>query len=72
MEMKAHEKVRIIMARQGMNMGEMAEKTGQSRQNLSNKMRRGNFTETDLEKMAAALGCTLDIRFLDADGNAVL
>ena len=43
------EKVKILMNRRGMTLGELAEATGQTRQNLSNKMTRGNFTEKDIE-----------------------
>jgi len=72
MEMSAGEKVRTIMNRQGMSMGEMADKTGQSRQNLSNKMKRDNFTMSDLEKMADAMGLRVRVQFVDAEGNIVL
>lgn len=72
MEMTAAEKIRTLMARKNISMGDMAEKTGQSRQNLSNKMKRGNFTESDIIQMAAVIGCTVSIQFLDADGNVEL
>ena len=51
---------------------EMAEKTGQSRQNLSNKMKRNNFSLSDLEGFASALGLNVEIVFTDSDGNIVL
>ena len=37
------EKIRIIMGRQNISMTKLAELTGQTRQNLSNKFARGNF-----------------------------
>ena len=40
MELSVAEKIRLIMRRQGKTMGELAELTGQTRQNLSNKMSR--------------------------------
>lgn len=69
MGMTAGEKIRTIMARQGMSMGEMAERTGQSRQNLSNKMRRDDFSESEIKKMAGVLGCLVEIVFTDSGGN---
>ncbi len=72
MDMSAAEKIRTLMARKGVSMGDMAEKTGQSRQNLSNKMKRGNFSEKELVTMATVLGCTLDIRFLNENGEIEL
>ena len=72
MKMTAGEKMRVIMARRKMSMSDMAEKTGHSRQNLSNKMRRDDFSEKELLKMAAAMGCTVDIVFRDENGDVVL
>ena len=48
MDISVAEKLRLIMKRQNMTMGELAEASGQTRQNLSNKMTRGNFTEKDI------------------------
>ena len=69
--MSVSEKVRLIMGRKKMTMGELAEATGQTRQNLSNKMTRGNFTEADIEKLANALGCTVEITFRLPNGDKV-
>lgn len=71
MTMTVAEKVSVIMKRQKMTMGDLAKATGQTRQNLSNKMSRGNFTEKDIAKLAAALGCSVDIRFRTADGDEI-
>lgn len=72
MEMTAGEKLRIIMDRMKISMGQMADGTGQSRQNLSNKMKRDDFSEKELRKMAEVLGCTINIQFIDSDGNVIL
>jgi len=72
MEMTAGEKLRIIMDRMKISMGQMADGTGQSRQNLSNKMKRDDFSEKELRKMAEVLGCTINIQFIDPDGNVIL
>ena len=40
---------------------------GISPQNLHNKMKRDNFTESDLQEIAAALGLKVDIAFYDPD-----
>lgn len=42
------EKIKIVLKRRNMTLGELAEQTSQSRQNLSNKMSRDNFTEKEL------------------------
>ena len=54
------EKIKVILNRRGMTLGALAEKLGQSRQNLSNKMSRNNFTEKEIKEMAAALDCSFE------------
>ena len=71
MEITVAEKIRIIMGRRNISMTKLAELTGQTRQNLSNKFSRGNFTESDISAMADALGCSVDIRFILPDGTEV-
>ena len=71
MNLSVGEKVKIIMKRKGVTMGELADLLGQSRQNLSNKMARDNFTENDIKAMAAALGCEVEIEFKFPDGTTV-
>lgn len=72
MNLTATEKIRTLMQRKNISMGDMAESTGQSRQNLSNKMKRGNFSERELEAMAVVLGCTVEIRFINEQGEVEL
>ena len=60
MSLTMSEKIKIVLKRRGMTMGELAEKTGQTRQNLSNKMTRDNFPEKELRQIAEALDCELE------------
>lgn len=69
MNMSVSEKIRLLAKRQGITLGELADKTGQTRQNLSNKMNRGNFSESDIRDLAAALGCEVDIVFTMPGGE---
>ena len=71
MDIMVAEKIRLIMKRQNKTMGDIAEASGQTRQNLSNKMTRGNFTEKDILALAAALGCQVEIRFTLPDGTEI-
>lgn len=52
------EKIKVVLSRRNITLAQLAEATGQSRQNISNKMKRDNFTERDLHQIAAALNCT--------------
>lgn len=71
MKITVAEKLRIIMNRLNVNMTKLSELSGQSRQNLSNKFNRGNFTEEDIQKLATALGCEVEVRFVLPDGTEV-
>lgn len=71
MELTVAEKIRLIMKRQNMTMGDLASASGQTRQNLSNKMTRGNFTEKDIAGLATALGCSVAINFTLPDGSEI-
>ena len=57
------EKIKIILKRRNMTLAQLAEKIGQSRQNLSNKMSRDNFSEKELYSIAQALNCSYIANF---------
>lgn len=71
MNITVKEKIRIIMDRLNVNMTQLAASTKQSRQNLTNKMTRDNFTEKDIIKIADALGCKVDVVFTLPDGTQI-
>ncbi len=54
------EKIKIVIKRRGLTIAQLAELTGQTRQNLSNKLTRDNFTEKEIAEIAAALNCDYD------------
>jgi len=57
------EKIRVLMKRRNMTLQALADLTGQSRQNLSNKLRKDNFSDNDLKKIAEVLDCSYEIQF---------
>lgn len=61
------EKIKIILGRRNMTVAQLAEKTGQSRQNFSNKLSRDNFTEKELYSIASALNCSFEATFVMND-----
>ena len=67
MPLSMGEKIKIILNRRNMTLAQLAEKTGQSRQNLSNKLSRDNFTEKELYTIANALECTFEAGFFMND-----
>lgn len=54
-----------------MTLSDIAAATGQTRQNLNNKLRRDNFTINELQKIAAAAGVTVNIIWTDNTGKAI-
>ena len=54
--MKLKENVEIMAARKGMRLGQMADKAGVNRQNMSAIKKRGTCTALTAVKIAAALG----------------
>jgi len=66
------EYIRILLVKRGnMTETELAKRIGTSPQNIHNKFKRNNFTMKDLQEIANALDCDLDVRFIDhTTGNA--
>ena len=54
------EKIKIALIKRKMTITELAEMIGSQRSNLSNKLRRDNFSEKELQEIAEALNCDLD------------
>ncbi len=67
MSLTMGEKIKIMLKRRNMTIAQLAEKTGQSRQNMSNKMSRDNFSEKELLTIADVLGCTYRAGFIMND-----
>lgn len=67
------EKIRIMLVKRGnISEAELARRMCISPQNLHNKMKRDNFTETDLMEIAKALDCSLSINFTMNDTNETI
>lgn len=57
------EKVRILLVKRKITVTDLAKRLGMSQSNLSNKLSRDNFNEEELQEIAEALNCDLDIGF---------
>lgn len=69
MELTTAEKIRIILKRQGMTVSQLADLTGQSRQNLSQKLERNNFGEEELRMYAEKMGVRFESYFVLENGD---
>ena len=66
--MRMVEPIRIALVKRGnISESELARRVGVTPQNFDNKMKRDNFTETDLREIAEALGLRLEISFVDPE-----
>ncbi len=71
--MALSEKIRILLVKRGnISEAELARRLGISPQNLNNKMKRDNFTEKDLQKIAEALNCSFNASFTLNDTGETL
>ena len=71
MSLSTAEKIRIAISRQGATVTSLAPATGQTRQNLSNKLSRDNFTTSELRELAEALGVEFVCGFRFPDGQEI-
>ncbi len=63
------EKLRIAMIKLNVNQTQLAERSGQSQKNLSNKMLRKDFKLSEYEKLVTALGCELEVAIKLPNGD---
>ncbi len=63
-ELTTVEKIKLIASRREITNTQLASLTNMTRQNLSNKITRGDFRESELRKIAEALDCSLKLTFV--------
>lgn len=65
------EKLKIAMIKQNVTQSELAARSGQSQGNLANKFSRNDFKLSEYQRLAEALGCTLDIAIVLPNGERI-
>ena len=65
--LKTDEKIRLLLRRKEMTVTDLANSIGTTRQNLTNKLKRNNFSENELREIAKALNCSLILEFEDGE-----
>lgn len=61
--MAMSEKIKIVLLKRKKSVTDLAKALNTSSQNLSNKLRNDNFRESELQEIAEALDCDLDVSF---------
>lgn len=65
------EKLKIAMIKQDVSQLELANRTQQSKSNLSQKISANNFKLSEYAKLVEALGCTLEINIVLPNGDKI-
>lgn len=65
MRLSFSEQMRIIMNRRGVSVQVLADRLGVSRQNVNQRLKRDNFTLDEMERYAAAVGCSVNIEITE-------
>lgn len=63
------EKIELLLIKRKMSKVELATRLNSSQQNLYAKMKKDDFRESDMQKIAAELGCHLEINLVMNDTN---
>lgn len=70
--MNMNENIKIACVKRNISIAELARRSKQTPQNFNQKMRINNFKTEELEKIADALDCDLEIHFVDKNTKEVL
>ena len=69
--MQVSKLVRRVLLEMDLTAAQLADRLGTSPQNISQKMRRDNWSVSDLAAIAAALGCGFSVSFHLPDGQTM-
>lgn len=62
--------LKLLMDRNKKSAGDIAKSMGTSRQNVSAKLSKNNFKESELRSFAGAIGYNVKISFVKKEGSA--
>ena len=65
MNLRFAEQIRIILKRKNMTVENLADMIGTTKQNLNQKLLKSDFKESDMTKIAAALGYEFVIELVE-------
>lgn len=71
MSLTTGEKIKVLFNRKDMSVQDLAELLGQSRKNINTKLKKDNFSEQDLRKIANVLGVEFEGFFFLKNGDKI-
>lgn len=69
--MSMAKKIKMLLVEKEMNLSQLAEMIGTTQPNLSNKIRRDNFSEKELIEIAEVLNVKYEANFVLEDGRTI-
>lgn len=70
--MAMSEKIKIVLLKKKMTISALAQKLNTTQSNLSNKLKRDNFSEKELIEIANALDCKFNGYFTMSDTEEII
>lgn len=67
----ASEKIRFLLIKKGWTLTQLATEMGVTQPNLSKKLKKNNFNESDLNKIAEIMGVKFELGFELEDGTKI-
>lgn len=64
-------KINMLLIEMGLTKQELAKRLGTTPSNLSGKLKRDNFSELELQEIAAACGATFEGKFITDTGKQI-
>lgn len=71
MSLTIGEKLRVVLKRKDISVQDLADMLGQSRQNINTKIKKDNFSEQDIRKIAKVLNVGFEAVFILEDGERI-
>lgn len=69
--MDISEKIKILAIKSKISVQQLAEQSSQSSPNLCQKLKRNSFKVSELEKLAKAVGASVEINFILPSGEKI-
>jgi len=69
--MSMAKKIKMLLVEKEINLSQLAEMIGTTQPNLSNKIRRDNFSEKELIEIAEVLNVKYEANFVLEDGRTI-
>lgn len=63
--------IKALLAYKNVTAAELAKKLGSTQANISQKFKRDNFRESELQEIANILNCDLEIKFIDRETKKI-